>query len=416
MELKEKNYKAYIEQFRVKNIPERFNQVALLDELNNPEIDHYISISSRTDGKSINYIHALLDIAVKFDLGILFLTRNWKLRISYQTLLEEIFNISDIYDAGDFTFIRGQEYITVNHNKQKRSVAIITDLNSATDLKYYSNFLKKFPIIVYDEFLAIESDYLSDEWVKLKTIYESIDRVESYPLIHKPKIFYLGNAVNFDSPILHGLKIFNILENHPLNEMKIYKYSFNIALEINRNENMNQLRNTRAFGSDDDAMSTGQFDVNDYNIATPADRYQIKKNPRTVYVKLRDNYLKIWFNRDTLDVILSIESFIMEDEQYQFCLVLKDKKEDVIYLDETYFDERQVKKYDKGLYLFENNFSKNFITTNFGGLNTLKLNKILRQVLKNDNEQIEMVSKEKQFEENYIEETKKGLLKQLWGN
>ena len=91
MELKEKNYQAYIDQFRAKNIPDRYNQVQLLDELNNPEIDHFISISSRTDGKSINYIHALLDIAVKFDLGILFLTRNWKLRISYQTLLDEIF-------------------------------------------------------------------------------------------------------------------------------------------------------------------------------------------------------------------------------------------------------------------------------------------------------------------------------------
>ena len=155
--------------------------------------------------------------------------------------------------------------------------------------------------------------------------------------------------------------------------MKIYKYAFNIALEINRNENTNKLRNTRAFGSDDDSMSTGQFEVNDYNIATKADRYQVKKNPRTIYVKLRDNYLKIWFNRDTLDIILSIESFIKEDEKYQYCLVLKDKKSDVHYLDETYFDERQLKKFDKGVYLFDNNFSKNFITTNFGGLNTLKV-------------------------------------------
>lgn len=416
MELKEKNYQAYIDQFRAKNIPDRYNQVQLLDELNNPEIDHFISISSRTDGKSINYIHALLDIAVKFDLGILFLTRNWKLRISYQTLLDEIFNISDIYSAGDFTFIRGQEYITMNHNKQKRSVALITDLNSATDLKYYSNLLKNFPIIVYDEFLAIESDYLSDEWVKLKTIYESIDRIETYPLINKPKIFYLGNAVNFDSPILHGLKIFNILENHPINTMKIYKYAFNIALEINRNENTNKLRNTRAFGSDDDSMSTGQFEVNDYNIATKADRYQVKKNPRTIYVKLRDNYLKIWFNRDTLDIILSIESFIKEDEKYQYCLVLKDKKSDVRYLDETYFDERQLKKFDKGVYLFDNNFSKNFITTNFGGLNTLKLNKIIREFLKTETPETELIEKEKQFTENYIEETKKGLFKRLWGN
>jgi hypothetical protein len=41
--------------------------------------------------------------------------------------------------------------------------------------------------------------------------------------------------------------------------MKVYKYSFNIALEINRNENTNELRNTRAFGSKNDSMTTAQF-------------------------------------------------------------------------------------------------------------------------------------------------------------
>ena len=103
--------------------------------------------------------------------------------------------------------------------------------------------------MIYDEFLALETDYLGDEWERLQTIYESIDRKEEYPLIGKPKIFYFGNAVNFDSPVLHGLKIFNILERHPINTAKIYKYDYNIMLEINRNDNANEQRNTRAFSS-----------------------------------------------------------------------------------------------------------------------------------------------------------------------
>src|SRR5699024_11278470 len=105
----------------------------------------------------------------------------------------------------------------------------------------------------------LETEYLPDEWIRLKTIYESIDRVEKYPLIHKPKILYFGNAVNFDSPVLHGLKMFNILENHTMNTAKIYKYDFNIMLEINRNENANERRNTRAFGSDIDSLKTQKF-------------------------------------------------------------------------------------------------------------------------------------------------------------
>src|SRR5699024_12470578 len=174
-------------------------------------------------------------------------------------------------------------------NYKDKTIAMISDLNNANELKYFSNYMKNFPIIIYDEFLALETEYLPDEWLRLKTIYESIDRIEKYPLIHKPKIFYFGNAVNFDSPVLHGLKMFNILENHKMNTAKIYKYDFNVMLEINRNENANKRRNTRAFQSSDDSMTTAQFETNDYNIATDSDREHVKRNPRFIYVKLKND-------------------------------------------------------------------------------------------------------------------------------
>ena len=411
MNLKIKNYKNYIEQFRKKHIPKRYNQVKLLDHLDDPEIDHFISISSRTDGKSINYVHALLNIAIDYNLGLMFISRNMMLRQSYQTLLEDIFDLSTVLNREDFSFIRTQYYVSLNY--KKRTIAIITDLNSATELKYFSNFLKKFPIMVYDEFLAIESDYLSDEWIRLKTIYESIDRVEEYPLIYKPKIFYLGNAVNFESPILHGLEIFNILERHPLNTMKIYKYDFNIALEINRNENTNELRNTRAFGSKNDSMSTAQFQTNDFLIATENDKNHIKINPRTIFIKLKNDYLKIWFNPEDLTTILSIETTMTKDH-YDYNQQLKDNTVSSIYLNESYYNENHIKKYDRGFYLFENNFSKNTITSENNNLNWIRINKIIREYMRKDNQQNEIESKEQQFKDNYIEQTKRGLLKKLW--
>ena len=411
MNLKIKNYQNYIDQFRKKHIPERYNQVKLLDHLNDPEIDHFISISSRTDGKSINYVHALLNIAIDYNLGLMFISRNMMLRQSYQTLLEDIFDLSTVLNREDFSFIRTQYYVSLNY--KKRTIAIITDLNSATELKYFSNFLKKFPIMVYDEFLAIESDYLSDEWIRLQTIYESIDRVEEYPLIYKPKIFYLGNAVNFESPILHGLEIFNILERHPLNTMKIYKYDFNIALEINRNENTNELRNTRAFGSNNDSMTTAQFQTNDFLIATENDKNHIKINPRTIFIKLKNDYLKIWFNPDDLTTILSIETTMTAD-QYDYNQQLKDNTVSSIYLNESYYNENHIKKYDRGFYLFENNFSKNTITSENNNLNWIRINKIIREYMQKDNQQNEIESKEQQFKDNYIDQTKRGLLKKLW--
>ena len=99
----EEIYQSYIQTFREKYIPLRFNQVKMLDELNNPEIDHYISISNRTDGKSFNYIHALLNIAIEYNIGISFYSRNMMLRISYQTLLDEIIDQSPIFERKDFT-------------------------------------------------------------------------------------------------------------------------------------------------------------------------------------------------------------------------------------------------------------------------------------------------------------------------
>ena len=407
----EQRYKKLIEMFRKNHIPKKYNQVKLLDELNNPEIDHYMSISNRTDGKSINYIHTLLYIAYEYGLGLTLITRNMMLRASYQDLIDDIIDISEVFDRSDITFIRSQYYVRVDY--RGRNLAIITDLNNATELKNFSNFLKKFPIVVYDEFIALETDYLPDEWQRLKTIYESIDRIEEYPLIKKPKIFYLGNAVNFDSPILHGLKIFNILENHPLNTARIYKYDFNVMLEINRNENANETRNTRAFGSGDDAMTTARFESNSHNVATDNDRNHVKRNPRVIYVKVRNDFIKIWFNADTLNTIISVEHTI--DGTYQYNLLLKDNRETSQFLNEKYFDEKHIKRIDRGDYLFNNKFSKDYITSDFNGLNELRINKLIRETLRKDNESVEVLSKEKQFEENYIEKTKRGLMRKLWG-
>src|SRR5699024_12321099 len=98
-----------------------------------------------------------------------------------------------------------------------------------------------------------------------------------------------------------------------------------------------------------------------YNIATEDDRNHIKVNQRFIYIKLKDDYLKVWFNKDSLNIILSIQSSITEP--YLYNMQLKDNKEHSTYLNESYFDDDHIKKIDKGAYKFENNFSKNYITT-----------------------------------------------------
>src|SRR5699024_4816444 len=127
---------------------------------------------------------------------------------------------------------------------------------------------------------------------------------------------------------------------------RIYKYKFNVMLEMNKNINANEGRNTRAFASDEDSMTTGEFKTNPHFIANDGDRKEINKSPRVFYIKLVDNYIKVMFNKDTFKIILSVTS-VCENDDYIYNLELKDNKPNSTYLDEKYFDEKHYKRIDK---------------------------------------------------------------------
>lgn len=400
----EQKYTKYINNFIKKYVPERYNQIKLMRFLFNDDIDHYVSISNRADGKSFNYIHFLLMLAIDYGIGFTFLVRRYTVRIAGQKILQKIIDTFDHFNPRDFMFMRTDFYIVVIY--KDRHIGIITDLNQATDLKYQSNYLQDFPMIIYDEFLALEGDYLIDEWDRLKTIYSSIDRNIDIPHLRIPKILYLGNAVNFSSPILANLNLFNLLEKHKMNTVKQYD---NIILEFNRNENANEQRNLRAFREKEDAMTQGEFTMNEHNIANDNDRNRINKAPHYIYIKLRDNYLKITYNRNTHESILSIISYHTD---YDFNYLLKDNKKTSIFLDSGYYDNNHERKYNKDIYLFDNMFSKDTIVDGNGQLRDIKINKIIRKhSLENELTNFEL--NEIIYKENHIENTKKSLFKRF---
>lgn len=406
MSKEKEKYLKTIQKFRKNNIPERYNQVELLDHLMDTDIDHYVSISNRSDGKSFNYVHALIKISDEYGIRFILLARHYTVRFAYQKFIMKILDKSKIYKSKDFMFLRTDFYITILY--KDKEIGIITDLNQATDLKYHSNYLEDFPILVYDEFLALEGDYLPDEWERLKTIYSSVNRKDEteIPLIKFPKILYLGNAVNFSSPILANLDMFNILEKHKMNTKKKYD---NIMLEVNKNDNANEERNLRAFKEEEDEMTKAEFRVNAYNIITEKVRQQLKTNARFIIVKLRDNYLKITFNTENNLILLSILNY---SNTYNFNLLLKDNTKESFFLKENYFDENHVKKYIKGVYLFDNAYTKDYITHGFYELNTLKITKIITKYLSH-NKMTNFEIKEEQYKDNYVEQTKKSLFNQF---
>lgn len=381
-----KNYKNYVNQFRAKYIPKQYNQIKLVDELFNDEIDHYISISNRSDGKSFNYIHFFLNFAIDYKVNFCLICRKFTVRESYEDLLTKIVRKSKRLDEKMLTFFTTQFYYGVMYDGEE--VGIIIDLNSATNLKYMSNYICDFPIMIYDEFLAIEGDYLPDEWEKLKTIYSSINREFDLPLIKYPKVFYLGNAVNFSSPILSNLKIFNILENHPINTAGIYG---NIYLEMRRNENSNEERNLRAFNEELDDLTKGQFRINKYRLATDYDREKVLKDRHKIVVKLDNSYLEIEFNENI--IILSIIGY---SDKYDFNTNIVDNSKDSTYLKEQFYNDNEIKKYNAGLYIFDNAYSKEYILSS--NLINLNIRKIIKSYMMKYNHDEQMV---RQFKDNY---------------
>lgn len=399
----EEKYKDYVSTFRKNNIPSKFNQIKLMDDLMSDEIDHYMSISNRADGKSFNYIHFLMNLALDAGVKFMLISRMYTVRQSYQELIEKIALKSKRFEPEKISFIRTQYYVKVHYKNHQ--LGIITDLNSATNLKYSSNFLSEFPMMIYDEFLALDGDYLGDEWDRLKTIYGSVNREENVPVLGYPKILYLGNAVNFSSPILSHLNLFNKLENHPINTKQQYQ---NILLEMNRNDNQNEMRNMRAFDEFNDHMAMGQFKVNNYNVATEADRKAVMINRKMFHVKLLENYLRVDYNLSKEKIILSV---IGHSDDYQFNTELKDNTEQSKYIDQNYYSDMEYKNHKKGVYLYDNQYTKEQFSNMFN-LENLKIKKLIKQYEKLNGEEWEEV--DKRYEINHEEQTKKSLFKKFF--
>lgn len=406
-----RDYQNFVTKFRSK-IPDQYNQIELVDKLMDRNVDFYISISNRSDGKSFNYISFFLKLAIEFDIKFTVLARHYDIRFAYRELLEQICIELPHFNERLIQFQNADDYIRVSYDK--KDVGVITDLNSATDLKYHSNYLKHFPIIIYDEFLALESDYLIDEWEKLKTIYESIDRNHgNIDYLEIPKIVLLGNAVNFSSPLLANLNIFEHLQHqskHAMNTMRQYE---NILLEMRRNDFSNEKRNTRAFSSDEDSMTTGEFDFNTFNLSDTALRNHISKNGNFFHIKTPTRFIKVMYNVNDYQANFKVVPYA---ETYEFCTDVHDVEKNAIFLKDSFYKENHSRRYYNPSNLhFDNAYSKTYILYE-DNLIDLNMNKIIRLHMKMENKRRgfnNFARNEKVYKDNYIERSKQYLIEKF---
>lgn len=379
-----KKLNKYIDKL-IKDTPDQYNQTQLLTKLTDDSIDHYMSLSNRGDGKTFSYFKAFLKISIKFDIKIFFIVRKFTLRNAIMDIIEGIFYETDDLNSSQLFFRKSDDYVTVIY--QEKEIAVISDINNAIDLKQYSTFLKNFPILLYDEFIASKGEYSFEEWKSLQFIYSTVDRGEDRiysDYFSHPKIFYLGNTENFDSPIISNLQLFNILENHEINTMTQYD---NVLLEMRLNESANEKTNSRAFKDDNHAHKTGEFKTNNYQVK---DVNMIAYEDRQlVYIKLVDSYIEIDFSIKHQIFLLSI---VHECESYDFNTRMSDNTDTSIYLDASFYKDNFYKKYENEIFKFKNYFSKVYILDEYINLNLFKCIKLKMTNDEVDNEKIRQVN------------------------
>lgn len=349
----EEEYMFYLNEYRSKYLPAEYNQLELLDHLCDESLDHFMSITTRGDGKSFNYISAVAYLCYHLDMGCTLLVRHFTLQDKMRDLLEDIFATIKWFNyPADYHVRSTSDYLIVSIGD--KDIFLITDINNASDLKQSSAVLKKFPIILYDEFLTLTDDYVKNEYEKIRTIYKSIDRIKDRPYIKTPKCIYLANPVNFDSPLLPSLKIYNQLQTQEINTMKQYR---NVLLELRRNDSRNDGKNTRAFPDEYDSDVTGQFQFSNYKLVSDEEYLRDFQHSQSVKIKLPEK-LMLHFINNNGKMILSVER---SDNTEQFCTELTDESEDCQYLTEKYYKQTFIKKHEKGLFYYKDSFSKTFV-------------------------------------------------------
>jgi len=336
---------------------ERYNKFLLLDYLTDDEIDIMMSITNRTDGKTYSNILMLLRLNAEFGLTFVLMCRHFTLRKAYLATVFDIVNSERTHDSNQLTIMNREEFIEIV-GKGGKTVCCVTDLNSASDLKYRANEMRHYDLIVYDEFIALEHEYLSHEVESLKVIYETMDRESNKRLLDNPKLIFLGNAINFASPVISYYNIFSDIELQEINTIQVVEKltenndHLKIAIELRRNEEVNKTKNSKLFnlGGNNYALS-GEFTTNDYLLHNNVD------NMEYIILKIDKKYLKCYYN--SVRIVLNVLDYC---DSYGYCNSIADMKKDVHYLNDNYFDSEHIHKmYDRTI-LYANTYTLQFIS------------------------------------------------------
>lgn len=339
---------------KIADTPDIYYQpVGLKEALLDDKAYLHMNISNRRDGKSFTTTDILDDMMLKFKAKVLFLARDERSRVSYYNQMVKVIKETGNYKE-EFLEYRNIQRWYINIYYQSEHIASIIDYSEIDSLKNESAFLSQFSIIFMDEFIVQPYRYLRNEYTLLKVLYKSVNRNNPERLFQLPKMFFAGNATNFDSPILSGFDLLNIVETQELNTHETYnRNSVNIIIEKHKNENANVDEESDMFPDEnEDANSLGDFVFNNYNIE--------KNSPlmEQLVIDMNEFYLYVYYTHNSSKILFEIKGTA---SSYDFCISKNSEDEYVTYLDKLFYQNPF--KFDKIPARYVNSYSKSFITS-----------------------------------------------------
>ncbi len=353
---KQSKYQKELAKIR-KGIPEQYNQLEFMNYLDDKDVDMLISITTRGDGKTYNVLRALALLHDSLKFCTLIITRHSELKQAMITQIRDIYYNDKTLDNKSVNVMYDLNLCQIYYHDEL--TFLIVDLNNADDLKYYRAMLKKCNVALYDEFLSVGGDYAPNEYIKFKTIFETMDSGETDAMQytnHLRKVILLANPVDWSSEFLARYNLYKALETQPINTVQKHG---NIVLERRRNNKAQVTKNNRLF--DEDESVTGEFKYNSWQLKDP------KTTTLPIIIKTSDRYIYMYVEDKP---ILSVKAIA---DAYAFNTDLADNKNDSIYLKASYYKDNFYKKYTKDFFYFENAFSKEYILQNYPTLDFIKI-------------------------------------------
>lgn len=388
----EKNINTVLAKYR-KTIPDKYNQLHFLDYLTDNDVDAVFSITTRSDGKTYGTLSALAILAAELGITTTVIVRHYDLRKAVMSNVADVYNNNKYFDIKKMSLFMDTDIVTVTYNKHDSFY--IVDLNSAGDLKNYAAKLSNATLTLYDEFLSVGGEYSAHEFLKFRTIFETMDRGEKDVLKYtngRRKAIFLANPVDFSSEFLDAFDLYRPIANQKLGTIKKYD---NVVLEMRKNVNGQENKNNRLFKHVDNNESiTGKFTVNDWQIRPP------ETDDFNFVIKTSDRYIVVFCGKC---VTIKVQAYM--PKEYIYNTDIKDNSNSSEFLDpEKYYRDDMYRLYNKSKLYFANPYSKEYILSSYPQLDLLKLARKQQRSIDKIDTQEAMFSEgqEKRFKHNLM--------------